>query len=278
MKITKPKISIIIPTWNTASVTYRCVLSIIKHLPKNFTEIIIVDNASTDKTHDIFSKLRSVKYVLNSSNLGYSKGCNIGALHATANYLFFLNSDIEFIDSKLADMYQFLKANSQCGIVGPQFLNPDLSVQGSVFPNQSVINAIKEFWFGYKSFSKYYPTSNQPVNVWAISGGAMLINKILFNQIGKWNENYIFYYEDLDLCRKIRNSGYKIMYFPKFKIIHHHGLSGKNLSDSPNQWRRLIPSSKIYHGRLKHYILFLIAWIGQKYHKLLDLFNNVKNK
>lgn len=261
------QLSIIIPTWNTADITLKCVKTILNKLPNGTAEIIVVDNGSTDNTKNLFSKNKAIKYIQNSSNLGFSKGCNIGAKHSSGKYLFFLNSDMEFFNDKLSSMLKFYRQTKDCGIVGPQFLNPDLTIQGSVFPNQSLYNAIKQYWFGLNTFSKYYPDTDKPLSVWAISGGAILISRKLFNQLGGWDEKYFFYYEDLDLCRKIRNINKYIYYFPEFKLIHRHGASGQNITDSLNQWRRLIPSSKIYHGLFVHYLLFLITWIAQKWHK-----------
>ena len=94
-----------------------------------------------------------------------------------------------------------------------------------------------------------------------------MIKKSLFNKIGGWDKRYFMFFEDLELCRQIRKLGYKIYFFPSCHLIHCHGASGKALADSANQWRRLIPSSKIYHGLLKHYLLYLITWSGQKWKK-----------
>jgi GT2 family glycosyltransferase len=264
------KLSIVIVTWNTAEITRKCVDTIQKYLPKNFAEIIIVDNDSTDNTKEIFSKNKSITYHLNSGNLGFAKGNNIGAKLATTDYLFFLNSDMEFLDSKLVDMLDFYQNNPDCGLVGPQFLNIDLTPQGSVFPNQSILNAFKEFWLKIPAYSKYVPQSSTPLSVWSISGGAILIKKSLFEKIGGWNEKYFMYYEDMALCRSLRSLDKKIYYYPNFRVVHHHGASGKTLANPANQWRRLIPSSKIYHGPFKHYLLFLITWSGQKFHQLFN--------
>ena len=264
MNLKTPQLSIIIPTWNTADITLNCINSIQKYLPKTFFEIIVIDNASADNTSDLFSKNKNIIYVRNSENLGFSKACNIGVKYAKSDYLLFLNSDMELVDSSIVDMLSFFQKNSNCGLVGPQFLNPDKSVQGSVFPPQTSLNAFREFWLNQKSYSKYFPAGDNPLSVWAISGGAVLIKKELFEKIGGWNEKYFMYYEDLDLCRQIRKSNLKIYYYPKCKLIHRHGASGANLANSDNQWRRLIPSSILYHGYFNHKLINFIIWSGQK--------------
>lgn len=265
----KPKLSIIIVTWNTSQITKKCIDTINQYLPNNFCEIIITDNGSTDNTLDLVSKLPHVKYVNTGSNLGFAKGCNFGAKYATSKYLLFLNSDMELVDSTLVDMVQYLEDNPETGIIGPQFLNIDLTPQGSVLPPQTPLNAFKEYWLGIsEAYSKHTPSVSKPTAVWAISGGAVLINHQYFKKIGGWDEKYFFYYEDLELCRQIHKLGKKIIYYPECKVIHRHGASGSAIADNSNQWRRLIPSSILYHGKFVHYLIFLIIWTSQKWQKL----------
>jgi len=261
------KISIIIPTWNTASITLRCINSIKSSLPTKSYEIIIIDNHSTDNTIKLISHQKDVVLIKNQKNLGYAKACNQGATIATGDFLFFLNSDMCLVDASLIDMAQFL-VNSQIGAVGPRFLNPNLTPQASVFPPQTPLNAIKEYWLNQPhAYSKYLISSSHPVSVNAISGGAILLTTPFFHQLGAWNEKYHFYYEDMDLCRRILSLNKQIYYYPGCTVIHDHGASGTTLASTENQWRRLIPSSKIYHGLIRHYIINFILWSGQKFHR-----------
>lgn len=263
------KLSIIIVSWNTAEITEKCVETINQYLPKS--EIIVVDNGSTDSTVKILSQIKNVKIIENNANLGFAKANNIGLKEATSEYIVFMNSDIELLDSTISDMVQYLKNNSHIGIIGPKFLNPDLTPQASVFPPQTAINAFKEFWLKQKAFSKYIPQSNQPLKVSFISGGCLAVKKDFFKSIGTWNEKYFFYFEDMDLCRQVNRSGKDVFFYPLSKVIHRHGASGKNLASTQNQWRRLIPSSKKFHGLFKHYLINFIIWSGQKWQKLTTL-------
>lgn len=267
--MTKPLVSIIIPTWNTASTTRKCVDTILRYHPSGSVEIIVVDNASTDNTSQHFPPHPHVHYLQNRQNLGYGKACNIGAQHATGKYLLFLNSDMEFIDNQLLQAITYYSQHPQTGIVGPQFVNPDRTAQGSCFRHQGYLNAFLEFWKNIPVYRKYTPTSSQPTAVWAISGGAVLISRPLFHKIGGWNQKYFMYYEDLELCRDVRKNHLQIIYYPQWQLIHRHGLSGRQLASASNQWRRLIKSSLIYHGPLKHYLLNFIIWSGQKWQKLI---------
>ncbi|MGI5841356.1 MAG: glycosyltransferase family 2 protein [Patescibacteria group bacterium] len=264
----KPRLSIIILTWNTAQITKKCVLSIIKYLNNLEKEIIVVDNNSSDNTVSLISKIPNVKVIVNKDNFGFSKGNNVGAKYAKADYLLFLNSDMEIIDDSLRDLLNYTRSKPNVGVVGPMFLNPDLSPQASVFPPQTPKNAFREFFLNQPSYSKYIPKHQNPIPVWAISGGALLISKKLFIKVGGWNEKYFMYFEDLDLCRAVRCLGYEVYYFPKSQVIHRHGASGTKLADNQNQWKRLVPGSKLYHGALTHYLINIIIWLGQKWQVL----------
>ena len=263
-------LSIIIVTWNTAKITQKCVQTINKFL--NNPEIIIVDNGSKDNTVELLLKEKNVKIIKNNANLGFSKANNIGFKQASNEYILFMNSDIELIDDSINDLFKYFKNKDNIGIIGPKFLNPDLTVQASVFPKQSALNAFKEFYLKQKnSYSKYIPNTEKPIKVWAISGGCILTRKSFFESIGGWNEKYFFYFEDMDLCRKINKIGKDVIFFPKCQIIHRHGASGAKLADSQNQWRRLIPGSKKYHGLFNHYLINSILWSGQKIQKIFKI-------
>jgi GT2 family glycosyltransferase len=261
------KLSIIIPTWNTTKVTLKCVKTIKKYLKNYPYEIVVIDNGSIDDTVKSLGKT-DVRLIKNKQNLGFAVANNQGAKVAKGSYFLFLNSDMELVDSSLIGMVDYLQSNPHIGCIGPKFLNPNLTPQASVFPPQTIANAFKEFWLGQNTYSKYLPSSNSPLPVEYISGGALLISKSLFNQIGGWNQKYFFYYEDLDLCRAVRCAGKQVYYYPNCRVIHHHGFSGQNLADSQHQWRRLIPSSIKFHGHFKHYFINFIIWSGQKWQKL----------
>lgn len=260
-------LSVIIVTWNTSEITQKCVNSINKFL-KN-VEIIVVDNGSNDNTVDKISKIKNVKIIENKKNLGFSKANNIGLNYASHEHVLFMNSDIELIDNSISELLKYFQNNNNIGLIGPKFLNPDFTPQASVFPKQSAINAFKEFYLNKKnSYSKYLPKTDKPLKVWAISGGCVLTRKSFFKSIGGWNEKYFFYFEDLDLCRKVNQLGKDVIYFPQCQVVHRHGASGAKLADSQDQWRRLIPGSKLYHGLFNYYLINFILWSGQKWQKL----------
>lgn len=265
----KKNSTIVILNWNTSKITQKCIISIYKYLDNNNFRIVIVDNGSTDNSISVFNKLqkkyKNLYIIKNSSNLGFSAGNNSAKKYFTTKYLIFLNSDIEFIDNSILDAIDYFEQNPDIGLMSPKLILNNGSIQNSVFPPQTIKNAIKEFYLRKRnSYYPYTPKTDEAIEVNSVAGAAIIIKTKLFKKIGMWNEKYFIYFEDLDLCRNIRRLNKKIIYFPSWILIHKHGASGNNLKNSQDQWRRLIPSSKKYHGIIKHYVLFFIIWSSQK--------------
>lgn len=271
-------LTIVIVSYNNEKQILKCLDSIVAETKSTLTQLIMVDNASSDGTMillresttsitgttSITSKNIRIKIIDNKENLGYSKAVNQGFREANSEVILLLNADTILTPGSLNELLRFEKNNRPC-VIGPCLLNPDGTVQPSVFHLPTVVGAIKEFWLGRKgAYSKYTPAGNLPVKVEAVLGGAMLFSREVIEKVGRFDERYFMYFEDLDYCQRVGKAGISIYYLSTAKITHEHGASGKTLVDTDNQWRRMIPSSKMYFGLLKHYIINGILWIGQK--------------
>lgn len=261
------KLSIIVVNYNTKKVLQNCVNSIRKYPPKCKFEAIIVDNGSTDGSVEYLKSLKNkhFKAIFNTQNLGFSKANNIGIKKSKGKFKLLLNSDTLVTKHALDKLVNFAQENKNIGVIGAKLLNKDKTIQPSVFRLPTVARNIKQYWLGQgKVLDKYAPKTEKPTEVEAVVGAAMLITPKALKKAGLLNEKYFMFYEDLDYCRKVRKKGLKAIYHPNAKIIHLHGESGKSLNSKQNQWKRLIPSSKAYHGTITHYIIFFIQWTSQK--------------
>lgn len=259
------KLSIIIVNYNTKDITLACLKSIEKYPLKQNFEVILVDNGSTDGSKEVFEKYNpkyDFIYVYKKDNLGFSKGNNVGIKRAKGEYVLLLNSDTEVIKNSLDIFLSESEKLDDAGVVGCKLLNSDKTIQESVFRLPTIGRAFRQYVLGEKGIlDKYYPTSKTTVEVESVVGAAFMITPKALKMVGSLNENYFMYFEDLDYCREVRRKDLKIYYVPQAKIIHHHGAS-------KGDWRRLVNSSKIYHGSLTHYIIFFITWFGQKLDKI----------
>jgi len=261
------KLSIVILNFNTKRLTINCVNSIYKSKPRVGFEVVVVDNGSTDGTVEALRKLKfkNFRIIENKKNLGFSKGNNAGIRKATGKYILLLNSDTIVKEHSIDRLYEFAAETTGAGVVGARLLNKDGSVQKSVFRFPTVWRAVKEYWFGIKNaYTNYAPKTKKPTKVEAVVGAAFLITPQALKKVGLLDESYFMYFEDLDYCRRVKNSDLNVYYLPEAEIVHLHGQSGRKLITKDNQWRRLVEGSKRFNGYAKHYLLHLILWFGQK--------------
>jgi len=272
-------LSIIIVNYNTGKFISQCLRSIEKHTKDLDYEIIVVDNASSDESVEFLRKQknRRLKIFFNSRNLGFAKAVNYGIRKSSGKYILLLNPDTKIIDNSLKRMVDFAKESPDAGVVGARLLNPDHSIQPSIFHFPTVWNALRQYWLCKEGlFSKYSLSGTEPVSVDAVVGAAFLITPQALQKAGYLDEHYFMYFEDLDYCRRVKKEGLKVFYLGSAKIVHFHGQSGKNLADQSTQWRRLVPSSKIYHGRLRHYLINFIIRSSNIFGRLKNIFSNNK--
>lgn len=268
-------LSIIIVNFNTKDLTRDCVESIFKSKPRVSFEVIAVDNGSSDGSDKVLKGLwrekKIEKFTKNDKNLGFAKANNIGVNNSKGKHKLLLNSDTIVKKDALDKLVEFAEKTSDAGVVGARLLNPDGSKQASCYNFPTIKNAIKEYWLGKSgSFSKYLVTRSDLVTVDAVVGATFLITQKSVKEVGLLDERYLMYFEDLDYCRRVWSSGLKVYYLPKAEIVHLHGESGKDIASPETQWKRLIPSSKIYHGTIKHYIINFVLWSGQKWQSILQ--------
>lgn len=257
------KVSVITVTYNNEKNIGKYLNSLFDNLPDS-TEVIIVDNNSADKTVDKIKTKEEVKLIKNDHNLGFAKANNQAAGEASGEYLFFLNPDTEVKSGSIEKLLKFLERNKEVGIVAPKLMQPDGKIQPSVRKLPTIWGAVKEYYLGIKnSYEAYIPRGEDPVEVESVVGGAMLIQKDLFLKLGGFSEKYFMYFEDLELCKKVKAFGFKVYYLPEVKIIHQVGAS-----ISPNKLKWIKQSQKIYFGEKSSFVLDLIFRIRQVFNKI----------
>ncbi|MBU0569342.1 glycosyltransferase family 2 protein, partial [Patescibacteria group bacterium] len=247
-------------------------------------EVVIVDNNSSDGsvevieksiksiTHSASSGQASIRSILIESkeNLGFSKAVNQGVLKASGKYVLLLNSDCKVKKGTLKKLFDFVENTKDVGVVGTKLLNPDGSTQKSCFNFPTIGKAVSQYWLGRKGLlDKFVPAGTVPaksVEVDAVVGAAFLVTPKARKLVGLLDERYFMYFEDINYCRRVKRASLKVYYLPSAEVVHAHGASGKGIGDL--QKKRLIESSKIYHGVFKHYLLNFIIWSGQKWKRM----------
>lgn len=248
----KNSLSIITVTFNNEDLITDYINSLLENVPK-FCEVIVVDNNSTDDTLKLIPADKMIKIIRNNSNLGFAKACNLGVRSSNGQYLFFLNPDTKVKDGAIVKLLEFIKTQNQI-IVAPKLIEFDGKIQPSVRKLPTIIGAIKEYYLGVRdSYEAYVPSGEAIVEVESVVGGALMISRELFLKIKGFDEKFFLYFEDLDLCRKVRNLGHKIYYLPSAVIEHKVGGS---ISENKLKW--LNNSAKSYHGAIYNGLLNLV--------------------
>ncbi len=230
------ELSIVIVNYNVRVFLESCLTSVTKALEGISGEIIVVDNASDDGSEEMIrKKFPGVKLIANESNVGFGKANNQGAKQAQGEILFLLNPDTLVQENTFQTVLKYFKSEHKIGVVGCKVLNPDGTLQPACrrsFPTPWValtkIIGLSSIFPTLPLFSKYnlsYLNPDETYEVDAVSGSCMAIRKTVFENISGFDEQFFMYGEDLDLCYRIKQVGWKVFYLHSTQIIHYKGES-----------------------------------------------------
>ena len=248
-QLEKTKLSIVVLNRNTKDFLRQCLAS----LPQiESYQIIVVDNASTDGSIAMVKKkFPKVELVLNSENIGFTRGNNAARKVARGEYLLFLNSDTKVFPKTLETMVQFMDEDPKIGISTCLSLLPSGKLyyachRGFPTPWNSLL-----YFLGLPS---NYNGSFWPINkiheIDACSGSFLLIRRTLLEEINWFDEDYFAYGEDIEMCYQVKKLGYKVMFNPTVKIIHFWRSSKgtKQWNDARSQAMKIF-YDKHYHQK-----------------------------
>ncbi len=277
--MSQPLLSIIILNWNTADLLENCLASIQNNVTLD-AELIVVDNHSDDDSvQRVAARFPQVRLIVQSENMGFARGNNVGLAEANGRFLLLLNPDTEVCPGALESLVGFLETHPQAGIVGPTLWNPDGSLQPSTAPLPSLWVEFLRQTMLYRLF----PTRAQQVayrnelrQAAAITGAALCIRRECYEQIGPLDPHIFMFYEDTDWCKRAGDTGWQIWFVPCAGIMHIKAAASSRLART----RTLLASQRsvIYyfhkhHGRRAVRILRLITFCGAVTRSILALSN-----
>lgn len=227
-------VSIIIINYNTASYTVDCVKSVLEKTDTSISyDIIVVDNNSEiDDFLLLQSNLPKASNVfLHRSviNTGFGGGNMFGVQFANSKYLLFLNNDTLLKNNCISILYHYMESNTQVGVSTAQNYNEDGKFVISFDHDKGIRKLIFGRSFLEKNFSKTYPKRkkeySEPVSVNFVNGAFMFFRSSVFSKIGGFDTTIFLYFEEMDICYRMRQHGYSSVLVPQAEVMHYQGVS-----------------------------------------------------
>lgn len=277
MKRLQPDVSVVIVSFNTRDLLRECLQTLERESIGVTYEVIVVDNASRDGSADMVEKeFSQAKLIRSEVNLGFAAANNRGFALANGRYVVLLNSDAFLSPGALRKSVEKMEANPQIGLGGGRLISRDNTLQPSARMFPSILNDAlilsglstkyaNSHFFGRPD--RTWADPNQPAQVDWVPGAYSIIRREVLEQINYFDESFFLYYEEVDLCRRIKQAGWEIWYWPDVIVVHIGGESSKtithlSMSSAGSQltlWR--MRSALLYYR--KHHGLSG-AWLARK--------------
>ena len=286
------KVSVIIVSYNVRSYIAHSIESIISSKYENI-EIIVIDNNSYDGTCDYlkneYNDKCDIKIIRNKNNIGFGKAINKAAKVSSGDYFFILNPDTIIEENTISILLEYLVKNSSIAMIGPKVLNSDGTLQlsckrsfptlGSALPRLLGLDMIfpQKKWAGKYNLTYLDPDKVHEVD--AISGACMFIKANTFNKVNGFDEDYFMFGEDIDLCKRLWESGFKIHYVPKTKIIHYKGKSVDSATYDSREafYDAMSIYVKKHYSSTMSFLTRVLVTLGIKFRKFISAVSEKKS-
>jgi GT2 family glycosyltransferase len=224
----KTNLSVVILNFNTGNFLVECLKSLSEAKNEANFDILVVDNNSVDNSLNQAQKLfPEAHYILSKENLGFAKGNNLALRQVKNDYVLILNPDTKIMPGAISTVLSFLETHPEVGAASCKVelangLIDWASHRGFPTPWASFL------YYFLKNDSLYHMTGrnfNKTHEVDVITGAFFMTRKAVLEKVGLFDEDYFMYAEDIDICYRIKEAGFKIFYLPEVKIIHYKGIS-----------------------------------------------------
>jgi len=260
-----PELSVILVSFNDWLHLEKCLQSLKTFLPEDDLEIVVVDNNSSDGSPDLVKKrFPNVKLLCASENLGFARASNLGISASAGEYVLFLNSDTIANVQSLTVLLDEMKRNPSIGAVGPALLSGQETYQVSFGKRVDFFSEFIQKGFFNLYYAKKLRSDQKVREVGWLSAACLLVRRKALEEAGCFDENYFLYFEDIDLCYRIRHEGWTLRFCPQAQIIH---IGGTSTSVVKNSSRYHYRKSQIYfyrkhNSRLFQGLLRIYLWVN----------------
>ena len=239
-----PDASIVIPLFNRADLTRRCIEALAANTPAGRYELVLVDNGSRDSTGALLDELEHADLPViiqrNKDNLGYARACNQGVCAASGKHMVLLNNDTEACPGWFEPLVEALESNPLVGAAGAKLVYSDGTIQHAGLLLAETAGGDLEGLHRFLRFPADHPAANVREPVAAVTGAAVALRREALDAAGGLDEEFWNGDEDLDLCLKLQALGWQILYVPESSLVHHESGSGLERYRSVAQNRALL--------------------------------------
>ncbi len=275
--LSKIDLTIIIVNWNVKDLLRNCLKSIHESTSRVSFEIFVVDNASADGSVEMVKEeFPQVKLIANEENLGFPKANNQATKISNGEYILFLNPDTVVYPKSVEMMVNFVKANKNCGAVGPMIMDKEGKIDFTCARNFPTVATmlfrvlhLNRLFPRSKLFGKYsisYWDHKDSRSIPCLTGACMLVRRKTLEEVGFFEDQLPMFFEDRDLCRKIKEKGWDVHYLSSAKIRHFQGSCTKRFAHNElverMLWEALDMFFKKYHGNLYSLIFHVVLFCG----------------
>ena len=232
-------VSVVLVSYNAASVLREALQSLAGDLAGYEWEAVVVDNASSDDGRAVAGAFAPrVRVLANQDNVGFARGVNQGIAASTAPLVLIMNPDCRLIAGAFAQMKREIEQTRTAAIVAPRILNADGTVQGNARGDPDMLTGI----FGRTALLRRLlpgltvsrrnvvdDADGRARTVDWVSGACMLARRDALAEVGGFDERYFLYWEDADLCRRLRSRGHVVRYAPAATAVHQGGHSSRGV-------------------------------------------------
>lgn len=226
-----PEVTAVVVNWNAGDHLVRCVEALLAERARLGVEVVVVDNASSDGSLRALARFGdAVRVIQTGENLGFGRGVNRGVAASRSPYVAALNPDVVLQPGALEQMAAFLLHNASAGLVGPRLVDKEGRVHASCGMHPQLIDEVcRKFLlhlvFPFLKFRRQRPQRSREVG-W-VTGACFLARRRALEAAGGMDASIFMYYEDVDLCLRLRQAGWKVFYLPEATGMHVGGESAK---------------------------------------------------
>lgn len=231
--------AIVIVNWNTRQQVLACLATLMDSTATGDAfPIIVVDNASTDGSVTAIRRMYpTVRILANTANRGYGAAINQGVQATTTPHVLVANADVECSRYDVEHLAAFLDHHPSAAVVGPRLVNRDRFLQLSWGREPSFwAELMQRWWWRRMEASPRQRTlrhrASQSMRVDWVLGACFMVRRAAFEAVGRVDEQYFMYFEEVDLCTRLRQAGWEIWYVPTAEAVHHGRASVTQMSEA----------------------------------------------